>query len=515
MPCTTILVGKAASLDGSVIIARNEDSGSGEYNPKRMCVVHPEDQPRVYKSVLSHVTIELPDNPMRYTAMPEAVEGHGIWAAAGVNEANVAMTATETITSNERVLGADPLVEYVKAKGKEGEPGFVPEKIGGIGEEDMVTLVLPYIHSAREGVLRLGNLLETYGTYEMNGIAFADTDEIWWLETVGGHHWIARRVPDECYVTMPNQLGIDVFDLTDAEGDQQEFMCSADLREFIEKYRLDWLEDASYDPEEEDEDWDGHIIFNPREAFGSHSDADHVYNTPRAWAMHRFLNPQLLWDEPGEAWGPEDDDLPWCLEPLRPISIEDVKYVLSLHFQGTDYDPYNQHADPTRRGMYRPIGINRNGELAVLQLRPWAPEATRAIQWIAYGSNVFNALVPLYANVDSVPEYVANTTERVTSESFYWANRIVAALADAHWGSCANHIERYQELVGAKGREALYKADADIEKRGLSYKDAAAELAKVNEDIVAMVRTQTEDVLNNVLFSASNEMHNGFARSDA
>ncbi|HJF44187.1 MAG TPA: C69 family dipeptidase, partial [Thermophilibacter provencensis] len=28
--------------------------------------------------------------------------------------------------------------------------------------------------------------------------------EIWWMETVGGHHWIARRVPDDCYVTMPN-----------------------------------------------------------------------------------------------------------------------------------------------------------------------------------------------------------------------------------------------------------------------------------------------------------------------
>ena len=53
---------------------------------------------------------------------------------------------------------------------------------GGIGEEDIVCLVLPYIKSAREGVARLGQLLETYGTYENNGIAFQDADEIWWLE---------------------------------------------------------------------------------------------------------------------------------------------------------------------------------------------------------------------------------------------------------------------------------------------------------------------------------------------
>ena len=99
MPCTTILVGKKASYDGSTIIARNDDSGSGHYTSKKFAVIHPEDQPRKYRSVLSHVEIELPENPMRYTAMPNAEEGEGIWAACGVNEAHVGMTATETITS--------------------------------------------------------------------------------------------------------------------------------------------------------------------------------------------------------------------------------------------------------------------------------------------------------------------------------------------------------------------------------------------------------------------------------
>ena len=116
---------------------------------------------------------------------------------------------------------------------------------------------------------RLGALLEQYGTYEMNGVAFSDVDEIWWLETVGGHHWIAKRVPDEAYVTMPNQLGIDEFDLDDALGNQEEHMCSADLGEFIERNHLD-LAVENVTP------------FNPRDAFGSHSDSDHVYNTPRA-----------------------------------------------------------------------------------------------------------------------------------------------------------------------------------------------------------------------------------------
>ena len=150
MACTTILVGKDASYDGSTIIARNEDSANGEFCPKRFIVVKPEEQPRRYRSVLSHVEIDLPDDPMRYTAVPNADLKEGIWGEAGVNEANVAMSATETLTTNERVLGADPFVELVPAKGRKGEDGYVPEVPGGIGEEDFLTLVLPYVKTARE-----------------------------------------------------------------------------------------------------------------------------------------------------------------------------------------------------------------------------------------------------------------------------------------------------------------------------------------------------------------------------
>ena len=80
MPCTTILVGKKASYDGSTMIARNDDSGAGHYTSKKFVVIHPEEQPRTYKTEISHLTIELPDNPMRYTAVPNAEKGEGVWA---------------------------------------------------------------------------------------------------------------------------------------------------------------------------------------------------------------------------------------------------------------------------------------------------------------------------------------------------------------------------------------------------------------------------------------------------
>ena len=494
MACTTILVGKKASYDGSTMIARNDDSASGHFTAKKVVVVQPQEQPVKYRSELSHVEIELPSDPMKYTCVPNAVKGEGVWAASGVNAANVAMTATETITSNPRVLGADPLVVYQPAAdGKE-------EVAGGIGEEDIVYIVLPYIHSAREGVKRLGSLLEQYGTYEMNGIAFQDTDEIWWLETIGGHHWIARRVPDDVYVVMPNQLGIDAFDLEDALTTQKDYMCSADMKEFIAKNHLDLSMDG---------------VLNPRDAFGSHDDSDHVYNTPRAWFMLRYLNPHTKkWDGPVSEYTPYSDDLPWCMVPEKKITVEDVKYVLSSHYQGTPYDPYAAYGDKSLKGAYRSIGINRNDFVAVIQIRPDQPKDSSIIEWVAFASNAFNVLVPFYADVDEIPEYLGNTTGEVSMDNFYWSSRLIAAMADASYRKSIFHIERYQEHVMSRAHELIGLCDAALAKEN----DGAKRLAlkqETNQALADMLKKETAATLDKVLYELSNLMKNSYSRSDA
>ena len=495
MPCTTLLVGKKASYDGSTMIARNDDSGAGHYTPKKLAVVLPQDQPRHYTSVLSHVEIDLPDNPMRYSAVPNALEGEGIWAGAGINEANVAMTATETIASNERVLGADPLVVYKPAEGD------TPMQPGGIGEEDLVTLVLPYIRSAREGVLRTAQLLEQFDTYEMNGIAFSDVNEIWWMETFGGHHWIAKKVPDDRYVVMPNESGIDSFDLDDALGEGINHLCSADLREFIAENHLDLSMGRA---------------FNPREAFGTQSDADHVYNTPRAWYMLQFFNPKTArWDGPDADYTPRSNDLPWSLKPERKITVEDVKYVLSSHFQGTPYDPYSSVGDVSMRGAYRCIGVNRTDFLALLQLRPYVPQSIQAVEWLTFGSNVFNTFVPFYTNTEAVPAYLSTTEKEVDTNSFYWNCRLVAALADAQFKTSKIHIERYQLKVMSEAHRILNEADRLVAELASVKSDPQPVIDSANEALADMVCEQTSDVLGKVLNESSNKMKNAYARSDA
>ncbi|MBQ0102510.1 MAG: C69 family dipeptidase, partial [Firmicutes bacterium] len=436
MPCTTILVGKKASNNSSTMIARNDD---GHFDEKKLIVVTPDKQPKKYKSVIAHLEIELPDNPLSYTCTPSVDPSGGIWPAAGINSANVAMTATETITSNPRVLGADPLVVYEKAKSRREK-----DKPGGIGEEDLVAIVLPYIKSAREGVLRLGSLLEKYGTYEMNGIGFSDENEVWWLETIGGHHWIARKVGDDEVVIMPNQFGLDRFDFDDAMGEKKNNLCSPDLYGFTKKNGL-FLE------------IDGE--FNPRLAYGSHSDSDHVYNTPRGWYMGRYFLPtRYKWEGENADFTPESDNIPWSFVPEKKVTAEDVKYILSSYFQGTPYNPYSRGDSPLK-GKYRPIGISRTGVMHILQIRGDKPDPIKAVEWICFGSNAFNTVIPLYTNVDKMPAYVSDVTLDVSTENFYWSSRLIGALADAHYGHCIQHVERYQLKVPSCARAVINEYD--------------------------------------------------------
>ena len=486
MSCTTVLVGKKASNDRSTMIARTDD---GHFDVKKLMVVEPAKQPKKYRSVLSHVEIELPDEPLRYTACPSVDPKKGIWAATGINAANVGMTATETITSNPRVLSADPLVCLKEARSRREK-----EVPGGIGEEDIVVLVLPYIRSAREGVLRLAGLLEQYGTYESNGIAFNDENEIWWMETIGGHHWMARRVPDDAVVIAPNQFAMDAFDLDDAFGAGEAHLCSADLREFIAENDLDLNQDGA---------------FNPRAIFGSRRDMDHIYNTPRAWFMGRWLTPRShSWDGENAEFGPESDNIPWALKPDRKLAVEDIEYLLSSHYQGTPFNPYGNQ-DNEKRGLYRSIGINRTGVSTICQIRPHVPEALRGIEWVCFGSTTFSAWLPIYAQTDTVPNYLSKVTLDVSTENFYWASRLIGALADKCFYATVQNIERYQNAVAIRGRQLLREYD-----RKMTGSGDFSLTGEANRKLCAMCREETDKVLGQVLQTASERMKNTSSLAD-
>lgn len=110
---------------------------------------------------------------------------------------NVGMSATESVYANERVLAADPLI------------------VDGLAEDSIVAMVLPFINSAKEGVTYLGNLIAKYGSPEGNGVIFNDANDVWYMEIVTGHHWVAQRIPDDAYAATGNRVAIRTVDFND------------------------------------------------------------------------------------------------------------------------------------------------------------------------------------------------------------------------------------------------------------------------------------------------------------
>jgi len=480
MPCTTILVGKKATYNGSTLIARTDD---GPFEAKKVIVTERDEAPKVYKSVISHLLIDMPEHSYKYTSCPTVDPHHGLWGAAGINEFNVGMNATETISTNAKVIGVDPLVNYVKGKSK-----------GGIGEEDLVSLILPYIKTAREGVIRLGELLEKYGTSESNGIAFNDKDEIWWVETIGGHHFIAKKVPDDKVVIMPNQFGLDNFDFDDAYNEAKENICSKDLKELVIKNHLYQGRDITKD-------------FNPRLAFGSHTDQDHVYNTPRAWYILKYFAPTKYKYEGCNAdYTPISDNIPWAFVPEHLVSIEEMKYILSSYYQGTNYNPYGK---ANEHGKYRCIGAPNSDVTSMQEIRSDKPNEIAALEWISLGGSGFTCMFPIYTNCKKIPSYISNTTKEISTNYMYWSSRLIAALVDAHYSDAIIFDERYVKAVLFNS----YKIINEYDKKMIESKDYSL-VDEANKKIINMVKEETDKTLKQVLGVASNKMKTRYNRGD-
>ncbi len=158
MACTTILVGKDASVDGSWMVARAVDSSNGTENME--FIVHPKktNQTGNFKAYdRDTFKMALPQTAMAYTGNPDLgneKDGYG-YSEAGFNELGVGESATETIYSSDNMLKVDPYLEDT-----------------GITENEMLDAVLPYAKSAKDGVTRLGHMIETMGSGEGFGAAF-------------------------------------------------------------------------------------------------------------------------------------------------------------------------------------------------------------------------------------------------------------------------------------------------------------------------------------------------------
>lgn len=411
--CTTVLVGKDVSTDGSTIIARNEDMGSAW--AKHFVVREANSNEKHFVSKGNQFTIDLPAEQMKYTATPEWDVSEGLYEEAGINSAQVAMSGTESGTTKEEILKIDPYVE------------------DGVAEDSIVTVVLPYIKSAKEGVQRLAEIVKEKGSAETNGVIFSDKNEIWYMELLSGHQWVAARVPDDKYAVIANKLSIGEIDWED----QENYLYSDTLKTFIEDNKLaEDVKKASI--------WE---IF-------SDTKEDAEYNTPRVWDGQRVLTPS-------QEKQPTDTDFKLFETPDEKISVAKVGFVLRQHFNGTKYDTYAGGKDSQK---YRPINVPRAMESHILQFRNDVPNELSGIHWLALGVPETSQYVPFYAGITKTPENYQIGTDTPDNESAYWTYRTTNVLTVPYYKEFKKEILPVRQEVRKHLNEELAKTDAEAAK---------------------------------------------------
>ena len=450
--CTTVIVGRRMTDDGSMIVARSEDWNC--LQAKNLEIFEDTTEgPEQFVALDSPFRCELPKERLGYSALsPFDLQGH--WGSAGYNSAGVGMSATESIFSNEKALQADPLVE------------------NGVAENSVFNIVLPYIHTAREGVKRLGELIEKHGIAEGFGIGFVDSQEIWYLEAACGHRWLACRMPEDQYFVTGNQSRFRQYNPKDTEN----YMASADLIEFAQQHGL-------YDPAKG--------AFDFHEAYARDVQLDTTYNYPRVWGLQAMFSPGLKNDV-------TKNTFPVFAKASKPLGLADIRRAFRFHYNGTEHDPY-LHSNPKER--YRPVSIFRTTQTHILHVRPELPHAIGRVDHVCFGMGALGVFIPFYQGVKSYPEAYTKGTNRSSAESAYWRFRRVQTLGMTNFNRYAPVIQE----TYAKLEEEYAQRQREMEEQYLTiYKTqpiSAAELVQTTSDRLLMRALEVTDWLTEELFT--------------
>lgn len=438
--CTTIIIGQEQTVDGSMIVARSEDWDAME--AKNYEIFEDTDNgPREFVAKDSPFRCELPEKALGYSALsPYNLHGH--WGSAGFNTAGVGMSATESIFSSDEILKHDPLVE------------------NGVAENSVFNITLPYVHTAREGVERLGMLIEKYGIAEGFGIGFVDSKEIWYLETACGHRWLACRMPKDQYFVTGNQSRFRTYD----PNDKENYLASADLIEFAEKHGL-------YNPAEG--------TFDFHEAYARDIKLDTTYNYPRVWGLQQLFSPEIKNDV-------TKNTFPVFAKAAHKVTLTELRTAFRFHYDNTEHDPY-LNCNP--KEPYRPVSIFRTTQTHLLQVRPELPQAIGCVNYVAMGMADLGVFLPLYQGITSYPEAYTKGNGESSADSAYWKFRKVMALGMTNYN-------KYAPII----KEAYAKFEAETDQRQREMEEEYLRIYKTQPlHAKDMLQAFSDKILNNAL----------------
>lgn len=401
--CTNVIVGKKASVDGSVFVSYNADS-YGMYGNiyHHNGGIHPAGEMRkVYDWDTNKYHGEIPQAAKTYTVNAQ------------MNENQVSITET-TFGGREELWETEGIIDY----------------------GSLIYIALERSTSARDAINIMTTLIDQYG-YCSEGETFSicDKNEAWIMEMIGkgkgekGAVWVAVRIPDDCVCAHANQSRITKFSQY-AKGD---VLYSKDVIKFARSK-------GYFNGNDKD--------FSFRDAYAPNDFGAVRYCDARAWsALNRLCNGMDKYLEYAKG-NDLKGEMPLFMKPKKPVSLQDVIGCMRDHYEGTPFDiqneigagPYNMPYRPTPLSFEvdgkkyfneRPISTQQTGFCFVGQMRSAYPDCIGGVSWVTNDDPNMAPFVPLCCGISEMPkcfQRINGVQDDVTFswESAFWLQNTVS-----------------------------------------------------------------------------------------
>jgi|GEM_PF-1061535 len=435
-----ILAGKNVTKDKSVLMAHNNNLTGKEtsFLKKYPRMEHDSGEVIKFKNGLT-----IPQELITYEWMVLQTEkGFKEGNAVAVNEYGVAIGGGVSLAKDRKlkVRKADPL----KDKGVTGGIRYV---------------ALQRARTARQCVRMLGEFFNYYGISYPSGFAVADENEIWYIETGGGTHWAAIKIPSDACWIQANSYRIGFIN-----PDDSEVMTSPGIKEFARKNEL-------WDPEKQ--------LFNFADAFGGRKrklEDSKFTDSRRIWRAHSLL-------VPSKEISPERQKFSTFIRPDKKVTLDKLISVLRDEYRGTRFYPYSADTtiltDTTYRvdticqedtivqidsvikvdtsyqvdssgRKERPIASQSSVHTSIMQIRGGFPSGLKSVLWAGLGSPVTTPYIPFYFGIEEIPEpYGAKTSKEKNAFHFY--NR----LSEIYYSNPSAYSDKFPDVFSDFQQRAI------------------------------------------------------------
>ncbi len=459
--CSNFIVGKKASVDGSVMCSYSAD----DYGMFQNLCHYP---------AAKHAKGEMRkifdwDSNKYYGEIPEAAETYNV--IGNINEWQVTIGET-TYGGREEMVDSTGIMDY----------------------GSLIYVALQRSKTAREAIKVMTTLANTYG-YNSGGETFTicDPNEAWIMEMMGkgagskGAVWVALRIPDDAICAHANQSRIGKFNMKD----KKNVMYAKDVVSFARS--KGWFKGKDAD-------------FSWKMAYAKPDFSGRRFCDARAWAMlnHFYdMSPYLDW---ALGKNPDAQDMPLWVVPNKKVSVKDVENVMRDHYEGTPLSvadgsdigggiwempyrptPLMYKVDGKQYFNERPVSTQQSGFVFVSQMRSWLPREIGGLFWFANDDANMAAFTPVYCSMTERPEcyntpgadalhfskknayWVCNMTSNMVyprySLMFPTLKEVRDSLDNSYFAAQAGVEKKAQELYAQNPQAAVkYLNDYSIEK---------------------------------------------------